>query len=124
MTIQINDLLNVSDRLLRHAVNEADHRASISRSYYAAYHDCDIWHAALPVPGALPPSGGVHAQLIGRLASPMVPQSDQKIRSKRRGYMLGTMKTMRTAADYELQQTLNAADAAQSLANARAIVAI
>jgi len=124
MTIQINDLLNVSDRLLRHAVNEADHRASISRSYYAAYHDCDIWHAALPVPGALPLSGGVHAQLIGRLAHPMVPQSDQKIRSKKRGYMLGTMKTMRTAADYELQQTLNAADAAQSLANARAIVAI
>lgn len=124
MTIQINDLLNVSDRLLRHGVNEADHRASISRSYYAAYHDCEIWHSALPVPGALPPSGGVHAQLIGRLASPMVPQSDQKIRSKRRGYILGAMKTMRTAADYELHQTLNAADAAQSLANARVIVAI
>ena len=124
MTIQVSDFLNVSERLMLQAVNEADHRASISRSYYAAFHDCQIWHTALPVPGALPLSGGVHAQLIGRLANPMVPQSDQKIRSKKRGYLLGTMKTLRTAADYELHQTLTATDAAQSLANARTIMAI
>ncbi len=124
MTIQINDLLDVSERLNLQAVNEADHRASISRSYYAAYHDCENWHAALPVPGALPPSGGVHAQLIGRLTSPMVPQSAQKIRSKKRGYLLANMKTLRTAADYDLRQTLTSGDAAQSLANARAMLII
>lgn len=124
MSIQINDLLNVSRRLHDQAVGEVDHRASISRSYYAAYHDCETWHNALPVPGALTQAGGVHAQLVDRLANPMVSQSDEKIRSRRRGYMLANMKTMRTAADYELHKTLTANESAQSLANALAILTI
>ena len=124
MTIQINDLLRVSERLHEQAVGEVDHRASISRSYYAAYHDCTVWHGALSAPGALTRDGGVHAQLIDRLQHPMTLQTDDKLRSKRRGYILAAMRVVRATADYELQQTLTTTEAAQSLANARKILTI
>lgn len=89
---------------------EAHQRTSISRAYYAAYHWCKDWHAALPAPGSAgSQQGGAHQVLISQLLNP-APEltAELKRKSKMIGYALQDLRAKRTLADYYLAETIDA----------------
>lgn len=90
------------------SADETVQRASISRAYYAAFHACDAWHQALPVPGSnAGPKGGRHQELLNRLRNPdaMIDPAKRST-SKSLSYMLQELKGHRVTADYELTQPI------------------
>ncbi len=96
-------------------------RASVSRAYYAAYHDCLDFHNALPAPGASRTGCGVHENLIYQLQNPS-PESkkDPELskRSKTRAYLLRVIKPFRVQADYSLAINFDKCDADNMTAKA------
>lgn len=104
---------------------EAHARTIIGRAYYAAYHDCVTWHAALPAPGRLPTNfhgGGAHATLIAWLENPdpSLPK-DLRAASEERGLRLRALRSLRNQADYDLDATFDDADARSAIADAVSI---
>lgn len=98
---------------------EAGCRAVVSRSYYAAFHHCDVFHTTLPAPGVAAPTGGMHDDLCHRLQQPAPETKDElRIRSKRKASLLRALKHMRVEADYQLQNTVDQADANNAAAKA------
>jgi uncharacterized protein (UPF0332 family) len=124
MSITASDIVTHAKALQANG-SEAEQRNVMSRAYYAAYHDCNAWHRALPTPGSVgtAAAGGVHSQLIAVLSNPMVKGRDAT-RSKMRGYRLKALKMIRTKADYQLEESIETSEAPQSIEDAEAILGI
>ncbi len=123
MSVSTADLMGLANSLQTGSIDEVQQRAVVGRAYYAAYHDCHAWHAALPSPGSAGIDGGVHTRLVSALTNPTVLGADAT-RSKMRGYRLKALKVLRTKADYALADTLTEAEAKQSIADAEAVILI
>lgn len=105
---------------------EAKARAAISRVYYAAYHDCLAWHAALSAPGTVPSdvrNQGVHVEFAAQLQNPASSLTDdQKRISRAKGVALRRLHGDRVDADYRLRKNISAHDARTVLAAARRLI--
>lgn len=100
---------------------ECSMRTSISRNYYAAYHEAKRYHDSLPLPGMLPSkAGGIHAELANRLTFPAPEIKDESIRrqSQDMGRFLKVLHQLRIRADYEIDEdiTIDVVQQAQSMA--------
>ena len=95
-------------------------RASVSRAYYAAYHDCLDFHGKLPAPGASRTGCGIHENLIHQLQHPAREVKDQALieKSKTRAYFLRIIKPFRVQADYQLAIKFDKCDADNMTAKA------
>lgn len=124
MSIAASDIIAFAKTLQANG-SEAEQRNIMNRAYYAAYHDCEVWHKALSTPGSVgtAAAGGVHSTLIAMLSNPMVKGRDAT-RSKMRGYRLKTLKMVRTKADYLLNNSIDANEALQSIVDAETIIGI
>lgn len=120
MSITENDLLAMGSTLAA-ANSECEWRASISRSYYAAYHKASDWHEKLASQGIAQPGRGVHATLIECLKNPTVT-GQKMMRSKSLGYVLGHMKASRHKADYQLAAQVDQAEADTVAADAATLL--
>lgn len=102
--IEAKSFLGQAKELMqRDSVAEVDVRTAISRAYYAAYHVANTFHEHLPSPGISPQREyGMHEELIYRLTNPSVRDDGQRVLSKKIGFILKTLKTRRTEADYRL----------------------
>ena len=120
-----DDLLEVAERILpTNPGDEGSVRASISRSYYAAYHSCRAFHDGLPLPGRLAEKpGGDHENLIQRLERPddRVVGELQNI-SKKAGNKLRAFRDLRLVADYKLQMDVTLETAKKALLQGRDLV--
>lgn len=116
----------VSDDILKCArtiaalpgLNEAGIRATVGRAYYSAFHECRAWHAKLAEPGRLPVGfvGGDHLELSTRLINPGQSITGAlREASIKRGVRLRALHGERCKADYDLSETLDAADASAAL---------
>ncbi len=123
MTVSTAELMGLARSLQAGSVDEVQQRAVVGRAYYAAYHDCHTWHAALSSPGSAGIDGGMHTRLVSALTNPTVHGDDAK-KSRMRGYRLKQLKTLRTKADYALGDTLTENEAKQSIADAEAVMLI
>lgn len=124
MSIRVEELVGYAKSVKLDSADEIQLRAVVSRAYYAAYHDCLKWHGALSTPGSAGQAqGGTHVVLITQLTTPTV-KGAEVMKSKMRGYRLKTLKQLRTKADYFLDQDLVTDEAAQSVVDAEAILAI
>lgn len=124
MSIAVGDLLDLA-KDLRANSTEVSWRGSISRAYYAAFHQAGDWHQALPSQGMLPGKpGGKHHDLAGQLSNPTLPATDQRRSlSMSMGYMLRDAHRLRVKADYSLNENITASETDQLLISARKIVA-
>lgn len=113
MTVSSADFLTSADAA-HNAGSEIDFRNCVSRAYYS------VFHAASPVADAHfpdPNAGtamGTHARLSKRFLA------SSSLKAKGVGYVLENMKRARVRADYDLGDTIDASDAQQALADARA----
>ena len=108
MSIQKEDFLTLASELCV-GTAETHWRSAVSRAYYAAYHGCNDWHDALPMPGSNSgPNGGVHQKLINRLRNPdtTVPATARDL-SKILGTKLDVLRGQRGKADYQLPETVD-----------------
>lgn len=123
MSVDKEALLALANEL-GSGVSECYLRTSISRAYYAAYHGCDTWHKALPMPGTdTGPAGGRHQQLLNRLYNPAPEVKDpvERSTSKILSSQLGALRGYRVTADYMLGETVDQALQATSYALAQKI---
>ena len=102
---------------------EENYRASASRAYYAAYHDCQAFHGSLPAFGIGLTSCGVHENLVHRLQHPAPETKEpERTRSKKRGQYLRAIKHLRGRADYDITLEFDECDARNMLAKASEIM--
>ena len=115
MAITANDMLSCAKTLAgQPRMQEVTARAIVGRAYYAAYHDCLAWYAALPAVGSLPEgfTGGVHARLSELLQRPSNDLAEEvKLSSRKRGVDLRALHGDRCDADYELLMEITDIDA-------------
>lgn len=128
MSVSTDELITHASHLALDAQStEVCLRTSVSRAYYAAYHDCQHWHSFLQTPGSVGSqlAAGIHSTLIAQLAHP-----DSKlplkisINSRKRAYALRALRDKRTHADYDLDSTLTKEEAIQAIADAKIILAV
>lgn len=100
MPITNKDFLVAANNILQHGKREIDFKNSISRAYYAGYHEAENLEKKGLV-SRLKGGGSLHKRLISALNN----NSDSNI--KRIGYLLNTCRLERTRADYELSIYLN-----------------
>jgi uncharacterized protein (UPF0332 family) len=104
------------------AADEATARAAFSRIYYAAYHACNQWHAALPHPGSVGEAEGVHEQLIAQLRNPGMSEKNRKhAASKALAKGLRILVTYRVQSDYKIAETVEVAKTKDALAKAEEV---
>ena len=99
-------------------------RASLSRHYYAAFHDSLKFSESLPAPGILPPKKlGTHSDFCHQLKYP-APETkgDLRSRSTLRGQKLAILHKWRCNADYELDKTVELSHIEQAKAMAKEIM--
>jgi len=124
MSVGAREMLHCAFGIARAAVEEANYRSVISRSYYAAYHAAYAWHAALPAPGS---AGyyqtGRHETLVNQLYRPGLKRSHvaywQSIALAR---MLNRGRLLRTEADYRVNVLVERGKMMDALNNNAAIV--
>jgi uncharacterized protein (UPF0332 family) len=123
MSVTPQDLWKHSQQLFSDAKEEAHFRSSIGRAYYAVYHACLLFHAALPSPGCNPPAKvGVHSELVHRLTNPTFAKSHEKYSlSRQLGLKLTGFHALRVMADYALTDHVVRPHAANALIKASAI---
>ena len=107
MAINCDDLFELAQRLST-CPDEASKRASISRAYYASYHQCVEWEKQLPrsseINGTRESTVSVHASLIRRLRHPDKRCSPTQInQSIQIGKRLNQLRKRRGRADYDLK---------------------
>lgn len=127
MAVSTQDLLDCASLLTRDTGGtEARARAAVSRTYYAAYHNCVEWHDALPAQGTVPvdfAERGVHVEFAARLQNPDKTLSvEEQFASRSRGVALRQLHGDRVNADYRLKKTITPQDARTSLAKAKRII--
>lgn len=116
------EFLDLAESISEWADSEAHRRASINRSYYAAYHRASAYHASLKTPGRQPDHGGVHEKLIGQLNNPTVQHPKAIVRSKEIGQMLHSLKRARFKADYKLQEKVTRGDVIGTMMGAKKLL--
>lgn len=123
MSVLKEDLIQLAHKLTD-GLDEVSWRAGVSRAYYAAYHGCLTWHAALPAPGSYAGrDGGNHQQLINQLKNSAPECSDaQKQISRVLSIQLGALKARRHIADYQLTGVFDKATALSNCAQAADII--
>ena len=123
MSVTVSELLDLA-KDLREKSTEACLRGSISRAYYAAFHQADAWHQTLPSAGKPPDkTGGKHHDLACRLSTPTLPTVDpRRALSVKAGYILRESHRVRVKADYYLSDTITISEADQLLISAQKIV--
>jgi hypothetical protein len=102
-------------------------RASVSRAYYAAYHDCLAFHGGLPTQGVSRTACGIHENLIHQLQhpSPETKKNPELInRSKTRAYLLRVIRPFRVQADYEMRQDIDHCYTSNAIAKASQVMSI
>jgi uncharacterized protein (UPF0332 family) len=104
MSATPEEMLSCAQALCADANCETKYRASISRSYYAAFHAARNFHNGLATPGSVGNSnGGVHAQLIAQLSNPGISKSNRKFfLSQAIAKSLRPIVDARVDADYHL----------------------
>ncbi|ANH69913.1 hypothetical protein [Mitsuaria sp. 7] len=107
MAINSDDLFELA-RHLATCADEASQRASISRAYYASYHQCIEWEKQLPRTSGINDIDrnalGVHASLIRRLRNPDRRCSPKQISlSISIGKRLDQLRKRRGRADYDIK---------------------
>ena len=124
MSITHLDLITLANEL-KTGATEAHWRSSMSRGYYAAYHGCQSWHAALPAPGSLAGhQGGSHQQLFNQLANPAPEvKGDPRAVSKTLSTYLSLLHIKRCKADYQLDTAIDQATAETACLEAQFILA-
>ncbi|SEH07098.1 hypothetical protein [Candidatus Venteria ishoeyi] len=95
------EILKVAEKLSQSS-DEAELRASISRSYYCAYHSCLNDRGITDTNTWVGGRGGIHQKLIDEY----MHDGNKAI-----GYMLDNLKVKRTIADYKLTESLEKNDA-------------
>lgn len=127
MTVSATDFLTLAEATVStQPLAEIAARCVVSRAYYAAYHDSESWHAALPFQGSSPPqSRGGHNVLCLCLlnAHPALGFEDRK-KSIRRAALLRKFHGDRVRADYHLHESIKPDEAAQAVADAKVIMAL
>lgn len=83
--------------------NEIGYRNSVSRSYYAMFHQVKSILKIQPHPKH---DKGVHGSLIDYLAKPSPDEEIDSTILKRLSFMLRTSRDMRNKADYQLDQDI------------------
>ena len=100
MTCSPQNYLVAAQNVQAHASNEGCFRAASNRSYYAAFHRCKVFIAALPQLNSVQGSGE-HEQLINWLTFPSKKlTSNLQDRSTTIGRYLREMCDARVQADY------------------------
>ena len=109
---------------LASGATESHWRSSVSRAYYCAYHGCKDWYGALPSPGSnTGPAGGMHQQLVNRLCNPAPEvKNDARFTSKVLGAKLDMLRIHRLKADYALDDSFDAVQAARACSQAKEIL--
>lgn len=122
MTTSPSELLTAAQSVCAISKDEAMFRASISRLYYASYHRCFAYHAALPSLGSVGNANGLHEQLIAQLSNPAVklPTAD-RLKSQAIGKMLRLMCANRVKSDYRCAETVQLSDMRDSQQSATTI---
>lgn len=122
MSIRPEDLISLATSLTA-GTTEVEHRASVSRSYYAAYQFALAWEARLPCRGSESGAHGVHLQLINRLRYPgPLCSKQQQAASKKLSFQLDRLKNHRVFADYRADGALRQVTASQVLADAASVL--
>ncbi len=113
MPIQPHELIECAIELLNKK-NEAHNRAAVSRAYYACYHKAKPQLEYLDPP---PRSGqgGVHENLIRTLEHASATQV------KGIGYRLRQLRSLRVAADYEIDDAFGPNKAQAAVGDAKTI---
>ena len=100
MTVSEKDFLKSAKELVNTPSSEMDYRNAASRAYYSSLHSCMKIVVTFPTIGDTS-KGGVHAQAIDQLLNPPTSVSKNKAAiTKKAGHILRHMKTIRTKADY------------------------
>lgn len=115
------ELLDSARQMLQPDVEEAVVRAVASRAYYGAFHAAKAFHEALPSPGSVGDSSGMHRQLISQLRYPTITGKDRAT-SIAIGNLLFSAYGTRVIADYKLDHCFRFTDAQDSIASADQIL--
>ena len=116
MSVAPRQLLDSAKLIRAHVTNEAGHRATISRAYYAGYHAARDFHSSLPSVGSLSVTSGLHEQLCERLQNPTIPTMDARhLRSRQIGAILRDFHRKRVIADYQVTEQVADTNADEAL---------
>jgi uncharacterized protein (UPF0332 family) len=105
-------------KTLASSIDEVQLRASVSRAYYSAYHYAKNYadEYAIDILKAPPEyNGGMHADLIYSFMT----HSAKNVRAA--GHALNEAKSLRTKADYYLDQKIIVANALATIAHAETV---
>jgi uncharacterized protein (UPF0332 family) len=95
-------------------------RNSVSRAYYAAFHESLKLNKTIADHAGMRQNVGVHEQLISKLTNcPASENHHLKIRAI--GYILSDSKKFRVLADYRLENAMNPTQATDQIARAERI---
>lgn len=103
MSVSADEFLAQSRRLLADG-KEIDIRSSISRAYYSAYHCAEAAAGRMELPESARRNTGTHEKLFARF-------DGGGKRLKMLARMLRDKKRLRAAADYDLQESFESAEA-------------
>jgi len=121
MTCDSASYLDASKKIQAIAKDEATCRAAVSRAYYACYHRCRSYYAALPVLGVIV-GKGVHEQLINCLGNPSPKlTTNARARSVALGKYLRQVCDARVHADYAPDEVMTSEKMNQALATSEMI---
>jgi uncharacterized protein (UPF0332 family) len=121
MSTQPYELLCSARTVAAQITGEADARAVISRSYYAAFHAAKAFHGNLASPGSVGNAIGSHDQLITCLDNPTIPRTSEYWTSKGISKTLRLAFSRRVTADYLLHVNIAEADALLTLGQSEEI---
>ncbi|WP_312488274.1 hypothetical protein [Massilia timonae] len=107
MTCAPGSLLEAAKKIQGSASSESDFRAVVNRAYYASYHRCRTYYAALPHLSTLR-GNGVHEQLINNLKFPAEKLSSNcQKRNEALAKYLRDLCMARAHADYDLDEVFD-----------------
>ncbi len=125
MSVAPHELLASAEAIRKNQLDEAGHRAVISRAYYAAHHMAYAFHISLPSPGSVGRAMGRHEQLIAQLATPTFSATNPRnITSRRVGAILRDILRTRVLADYSIGALVEEGDADAALLKSREILKV
>lgn len=124
MPTTAHEILAVGDALVQIG-SEASARSGVSRYFYAAFHRCGPWQAALPGMSSLSGyAGGTHQQLINMLRNPDgLCSAAQKQKSRLMAAKLEALRNRRVTAEYHLTATIESGEVQAQKLQAAALLA-
>ncbi|MBI3992277.1 MAG: hypothetical protein HY342_03310 [Candidatus Lambdaproteobacteria bacterium] len=121
MPITPNDLIQLAERWLEEDSSEATIRAAASRGYYAAFHVCrELHHSICPI--SVDEKIRPHKVIIDDFSNFANNDADYSRKINALGAMLKHARSIRSQADYELEDTFEKITADQLLQTAKRII--